>query len=511
MNRESSESQVRKRRIVYNDDGGSIIYSPHQFPMSLDQYYDCVDHLLGTHVDTYVLCVGSTTHIEEGGTVCQTIPQPPFSRMIDRRVAENWKHLASLGVDPETALLNRAKDQGLEAIASLRMNDAHFAYSTEGPETSGRGSRFWLEHPECRIDPSVDTKRVLRGTSEWWKILYNYEHPLVRKLVFDAMDEIFRKCDADGFEMDFMRHPYYWKPEDVGAKLDVMTEFVRGVRSHLDQIGRCKGRQLRLGALVPMTPEEGKEIGLDCLTWIHEGLLDYIVPKHYIEFIMDAPLDGYIEAAKDAKTDVYSCLENWPAGSPVPPIEDFRGAAARYWAAGVDAIYLYNYFNHRDHPHTEEDRMILQEIGNPRMIERKDKRLALRKADPNQKRESRDFQLPLPIAGSHRLTFLVPDDVVRAAEEWSLSSVVLRLCFDGLSPEQDDIRLRLNSIELSPDSFSYPFDPAGYRFAWIELDLAGGLLPRRGSNELTIELKERCSDVVEPLVLIGVEVLTRYR
>ena len=62
-------TKPKKRRIMYNDDGGSIIYGPHPYPMTLDQYYDCVDHLLGTQVDTYVLCIGATTHREAGGEV----------------------------------------------------------------------------------------------------------------------------------------------------------------------------------------------------------------------------------------------------------------------------------------------------------------------------------------------------------------------------------------------------------------------------------------------------------
>ncbi|MDP6108099.1 MAG: hypothetical protein QGI33_06675, partial [Candidatus Brocadiia bacterium] len=52
----------KKRRVLYNDDGGSIIFYPHPYPITLDQYYDCVDQLIGTQVDTYILCLGSPTN-----------------------------------------------------------------------------------------------------------------------------------------------------------------------------------------------------------------------------------------------------------------------------------------------------------------------------------------------------------------------------------------------------------------------------------------------------------------
>jgi len=63
--------------------------------------------------------------------------------------------------------------------------------------------------------------------------------------------------------------------------------------------------------------EEGREIGLDGLTWIEEGLLDYIAPNEYKRFVMDLPNEEYIQAAKGTGTQVYACLENWPR--PVTP------------------------------------------------------------------------------------------------------------------------------------------------------------------------------------------------
>jgi|AP95_1055475.scaffolds.fasta_scaffold698512_2 hypothetical protein len=41
-----TSSTSKKRRIMYNYDGGTAIYFPHRYPMTLDQYYDCVDQLL---------------------------------------------------------------------------------------------------------------------------------------------------------------------------------------------------------------------------------------------------------------------------------------------------------------------------------------------------------------------------------------------------------------------------------------------------------------------------------
>ena len=479
-NRVTNSSNSKNRRIMYNDDGGTSIYLPHPYPMTLDQYYDCVDQLLGTQVDTYVLCIGATTHREAGGDVQK--PEKAFRGSV-WRMNRNWHHLEGLGIDPPTALLDRAKERGLEAIASLRMDDAHFAYSPEGPEAPGQASQFWLEHRECCIDPTVDASKVLRGTSEWPRILYDYSHPLVQQLFLDTIDRTFEKCDADGFELDFMRQPYFFKPEEALGKLDVMTDLLKRARRRLDEIGREKGRSMVLGALVPAGPDRAREIGLDVLTWMKEGLLDYVVPKHLILFRMDVPMEEYLAAAQSTATQVYACLENWPEPEAGEPLEIFRGAAASYWDIGVDGIYVYNYFNHRPHPLNEADRRILQEIGDPELIRRKDKRFALTSAEP---KESYLHQLPMELTGEHSISFTLGDDTRSAADEWSLESVSLRLEFNDLVFEEDRVEFELNGAALPFEKFQTTFHFGGFVYKWIEYDLTQGPLPRRGGNKLDI-------------------------
>ena len=496
-------ARPRKRRIMYNDDENSIVYTPHLYPMSLEQYYDSVDQLLGTQVDSYVQCISSTTHREAGGEIQKPHVGSNSSRW---REARNWRQVESLGIHPPTGLLDRAKDKGLEAIASLRMNDAHFAYSREGPEAPGQGSKFWREHPECRIDPTVDTGRALRSTTEWPRVLYDYSHPLVQELFLETIDNTFENCDADGFELDFLRHPYFFKPEEALDNVDVMTDLLRRASKRLEDLGAAKGRSLVLGALVPAGPDYAREKGLDVLRWIDEGLLDYVVPKHYIQFLMDVPIEEYLLAARGTRTQVYACLENWPASEAGDPIEIFRGAAASYWETGVDGIYLYNYFNHRPHPHTDADRRILQEIGDPHLIRRKNKRFALLSVDPKE-----SYQLPLELTGDHSVNFNLGDDAQSASEELSLESAVLRMDFSNLVVEEDQVEFELNGAVLPFDRFRAKFDVATYDFNRLEYDLTLGQLPRQGANELVIRLKSRCPEVAYPLMLTRLEVLTRYR
>ncbi len=131
-------------------------------------------------------------------------------------------------------------------------------------------------------------------------------------------------------------------------------------------------------------------------------------------------------------------------------------------------------------------------------------------SDETESSEKKDFQLPLRVTGSHQVVFFVADDLESALKEWSLKSLILRLSFDGLSPEQDEIDLCLNGSKLRFKDFGFPSDPVGFRYACMERDLTDGPLPKQGKNALRIELKRRCADVSEPLLLTGVELLTRY-
>jgi len=475
--------------------------------MTLEQYYDCVDQLVGTQVDTYVLCTGSPSGPRRDGTLLERADRVEKGTH-QSRFLRNFGHLMDLGIDPTVALLDRATEKGMQAIASVRMSDAHFSYGYVPPDVAPHACSFWLEHPECRIDPTIDTSKVLRGTPDWSRVLFDFSHPEVQQHVMDWIDDILQRANADGLELDFLRHPYFFDPDEAPRKLDVMTGFVKRIRSRVDEVAKAKGRPMALGVLVPSSPEGGRNIGIDGITWIQERLVDYVVPKHFINFVMDIPLGEYVEAAAGTGIEVYACLENWPTGDAAErPIESFRGAAAHYWEVGVDGIYVYNYFNHRLHPLSKVEREILQEIGDADLLMRKDKRYTMM-STPS-RREGEDYQLPLEISGRHSVRFVLADEEVRA-DQWPFRSNTLRVRFEGLAVEDDVLEFELNGAAVPSDGVRRLFDVEWYDFREIELSLPGGTPLRKGENELVIALKQRCPGVTKPLMLTDLEVFIRY-
>ena len=123
--------------------------------------------------------------------------------------------------------------------------------------------------------------------------------------------------------------------------------------------------------------------------WIEEGLVDSVVPKHYIRFNMEVPVEEFLELTSGTSIAVSPCLEQRMDVSD----EQFRAAASRYWQAGVDSLYLYNFFNHRPHPLCQDDRRILREIGDSEGIRLRDKHYFLL---PNARHDLADIPRQIP-------------------------------------------------------------------------------------------------------------------
>ena len=66
-----------------------------------------------------------------------------------------------------------------------------------------------------------------------------------------------------------------------------------------------------IGARVYPTEELNLKTGLDVRTWLREGLVDFVVPMLYVDFVMDAnmPVGWLVQAAHDRDISVYGMLQ----------------------------------------------------------------------------------------------------------------------------------------------------------------------------------------------------------
>lgn len=490
----------RQPRLIYNDDGDSVVFLPHRVPMSVGQLTDLIDQFSGTQVDRFVFCLGDGRVAMHDSRVADRIwelAKGEYLSHVFYRYSENARALVEKGFDPPQALAKRARELGMEYFLNLRMNDAHFAYSREGPERSLFAGTFWHKHPELRI-----------GGEGYQRHLFDYSHSAVREFRLAYIREVCSKYDLDGFELDFLRHPFFFPAGEGTRRADSMTLLVREVRKILDQESGSKGKRLQLGVLVPRTLKAGLDTGLDVAAWVKEKLIDWVVPKHYIRFNMDVAVEEFLKLAAGSGVRVAPCLEQRQDVSD----EQFRAAASRYWQAGVDSLYLYNFFNHRPHPLCQQDRNILGEAGDPESIRLRDKHYFLL---PNSKSDLADEPRPLPMqlstaAEGHSVALVIGDDLKAAAAGGYLREVTLRLGVPGITPETDVWAVHLNGSEIPSHQQKCEADAVAFSERWIELNLTAGPYPAPGRNEVRFFLRKRNPRVKQPLELTEVELTVRY-
>ncbi len=224
----------------------------------------------------------------------------------------------------------------MEAVISLRMNDIHDAFGTVNYP-------FKLEHRDMLIDPTGARGKYSQNDMLYytWSAM-NYAFKEVRDHKFDYISKICEKYVPDALELDFFRHPAYFKQGEEAENLPVMTEFVRRVRQRLDEIGSEHGRPILLIARLADTPDKSISMGLDGPTWIKEGLLDVLIIGGGYAPYCDAWKE-YRDLAHKHDIPAYPCI-NCSLIAHFKCVEMLRGVAANWWYEGADGIYLFNPF-----------------------------------------------------------------------------------------------------------------------------------------------------------------------
>ncbi|MCX6992893.1 MAG: hypothetical protein NT011_07090 [Kiritimatiellaeota bacterium] len=323
----------------------------------------------------------------------------------EQQSARAWIQLAwqlnQDGIDPYKVWTERCRKLGISPWISMRMNDVH---GVQDPNYYLHGD-FWRAHPEFR--------RVNYGAAgDWNDAAFDYGHPEVREHHMNLIRELAQRYDFDGFEMDFMRFGYLFRPghEAEGAKQ--LTEFIREARRVMDEAEKRVGHRIALSARVPYRPETALLMGYDVATWAQEGLVDWIVPTPFFATIdNDMPIDIWKQLLQKTKVKVAAGLEAGISPYPSFPlrqgntIETLRGSAASYLVRGADRIYAFNLFD--SVPADPMHHKIMSEIGDLKTILGKTRRHVLTYHDVAAPGERSTYQLPAGIGQGARSSFRI--------------------------------------------------------------------------------------------------------
>ena len=311
-----------KPRFFYNDDGDRAVFLL-KGPFHERQLQYAVDVLVGTGVTTLIYCanfgsdqayypskVASALGWRE---VEQTRRNARYTYF--NRVHEVGGLLRERKIDVLGAVMRRAKQQGLEFVPSLRMNDTHFL-NKDPPLVHPLTGEFWMQNRDLTIDGGA----------------LDFTHQKVRDYRMGQINELIDSYAADGFEMDFSRQPIIFPKGSGQRKQNLVTEMVRKARQRLDQKGEKDGKRRFLIVRVPHLLARCQDYGFDLGAWMKEGLVDYVVPAspdRYFQF--DIPLAEFLVLAErtDSKCRVVAGPDSYKA---TPAM--YRAAIANYYTLG---------------------------------------------------------------------------------------------------------------------------------------------------------------------------------
>ena len=433
------------------------------------------------------------------------------------RQHEVIKQLCAAGDDPPRLAVEEARAAGMDCFLRLRMNDLHDRlYLDARLDRPGNSegepcyclTDFKRDHAELLLaDPWASHPKYSRAY--WESVAFNYALDSVRQMYYRLAEELVTRYEPDGLQLDFLRWPIYFKEHEAWAQRHVLTDLVRSISDCVKQVSKRSGRKIHLIADVPETVESALRAGIDTPTWLSEGLVDVVtLSRGYAPF--SSPWAEVSDLAGRAGIPTIACfnhgkISGWGRGEDRElGLQGLRGAVYRSLAAGVQGIFLFNYFYRTP----DYDGTLFGEVegmgfardlvdqaalaSSTRTYELTRGMDAVNQHLYGHAPAAWKGQIPLTIGagGRHIVTFDVQAVKGMAARLW------LKVCnahFD------DTIEFQWNDHPLTPDSEAWPgarlFDRFEYWF-----DVPPQAL-RDGENELAIHLKHRDSRL-DPFVAL---------
>ncbi len=476
---------MRKRRTIYFNDARHYYLFIFEPPMRMEDAWRPIDEVAGTAVDTFIYGASRDDGLfypsKCGMRFCEDAR--PFDAVPYWRAWHNMQSLIDRGFDPLQVLIDRAHDKGMDFIASLRLG----GYGGMPEEWSvARGGRGFV-HEQVR----------------------DHQSAVLAELVNDYATE--------GVELDFAAPPaggsLCLRFEDAAEYAPVMTDFVRRIA------GVAHGRQPKrglVGARVYPTEELNRKCGLDVRTWLDEGLVDYVAPILYGDFVVDAnmPIEWLVDAAHANDVSVYATLQPYYSddrkcrsdGIVFASPAMTRAAAANFWQLDVDGLYAW----FMKWPLGDAERRTLSELADPDLIQMQDKHYIIRSRTKDDDRHDYPSTLPIEIEAPGpgqrlRIPFRLADDT----RDDRLHSIRIRMAIAGtVSADRYVMRLNGESLAAEPCTRSH-LGRSLYDGQWLEIRLQK-VRPQRGENVLEVGLLERPEDFRSPVTIQDVEIITEY-
>ncbi len=440
------------------------------------------------------------------------------------------------GIDPVEVLLIEAKKRGREVFFSYRINGSDNDDLFDPPRPFDQPIPLKAENPDWLIYK--------------WHPYWNFSFKGVRDLKLNVVREVAEIYDFDGIQIDFARIPVLF-PEEQWVHRDILTDFMRDIRTTLLDIGKKRGRPLLLAARIPEDLMGCHFDGMDVETWVRDFLIDILVVgtrtanadvAAFRRITVDTPIKLYPSFDDHHSTDGYR----------EPDLEVWRGTCANWWCQNPDGMHTFNLMvsspqsaenlDLSPSPRWQTQRKIFSEIGSPETLKGQDKVFFVERrggghaeyvvpspANWNTPRHMY-FQtnmlaaLPAGLAEDGGedtlLTLNVADDVNAALEE--IDQITLRIAVSdeaGEAPSVGDrleeigsrVEARLNNILLDAPHTEAVETPEGDAFKnWLIFAVAPCYLAV-GANLVGVRLSQQLPSLFGRIQIEKLELHVRYK
>lgn len=337
------EARWRIRRVICNNDGNDDICSAGETVSRELFLAKRTMGLVGTHVDTVCYC---------GGATFTSVGAKDPNRFVQQRMGKNLfaDKMDAMGFDPLKVQLDFCHQHDIEFFWSHRMNDNH---DSTRPQLV---TPFKKAHPELLVGRDGPMKMRCGD------ICFDYTLPQVRAMATEAILSIASLYDVDGIDLDFFRHPAFFRSQFMGLEVSdeergMMTDMIRDIRRGLDSVGKRRGKPILLCVSVPDSVGFSRAIGLDWPQWASEDLIDILVGADYLKF---EPWANFASKARELGLPCYARMEQRRLvlmdsslsshSAPEAELNDateqlWRDEAYAAWISGMNGIYTYNRFD----------------------------------------------------------------------------------------------------------------------------------------------------------------------
>ncbi len=252
-------------------------------------------------------------------------------------LADHLQLLSERGIDQFAIWLDEAKKNGIEGWLTMRMNDCHgleeWVKNDTGCWVRLWASEMWKNHPEYRRAPYRSERS--------WEQAYDFAFSEIRDHHLALVRELFERYDMFGLELDWLRWGRFFAPGAERESIELMTGFVKEVRSLADAAEKKYGHPIRLAHRISSEPAANFDSGFDIPAWARAGMADQIT---LTGATFDPPLREW-RAMLPKTTKINVHVE--PEAGAIPGYGvinyDFLfGYAAAAWSSGADGLYLFN-------------------------------------------------------------------------------------------------------------------------------------------------------------------------